>query len=226
MPWCFGCIPVGAGHEHAEVGVVRAGVPHLLPVDHPLVAVEHGGGGEAGEVAAGADGSLNSWHHTSSPVSSGRRNRSRVTSGPCSRIVGPARPAGTEDTAPARGDLASHHVVGPRRQALAVPALGPRRHRPAGVEQHGCATRRSDSEGSQCARVQARTSARRASAVIEGAIEVRSSTRRSRPGAADGQLPVKLGGRRSAVARTPSRKSSVACRRVCSARSCAIAART
>ena len=44
----------------------------------------------------------------------------------------PGEPGGDGRHGAARGDLASHHVVGPRRQAFAVPALGPRRHRPAG----------------------------------------------------------------------------------------------
>src|SRR6201996_6015576 len=46
-----------------------------------------------------AAGSLNSWHQVSSPVSSGRRNRSRTGAGPCSKIVGPAGPAGMLATA-------------------------------------------------------------------------------------------------------------------------------
>ena len=43
--------------------------------------------------------------HVSEPVAMGRRNRSRVSSGPCSRIVGAARPMPTPaavPTAPAR----------------------------------------------------------------------------------------------------------------------------
>ena len=38
-----------------------------------------------------APGSENSWHHTSSPVNIGRRNRSFTSSLPCVTIVGPAR---------------------------------------------------------------------------------------------------------------------------------------
>ena len=50
MPRCLGDVPIGAGQQHAQVGVMGAGVPYLLPVDHPLVAVEHCRGGQAGEV--------------------------------------------------------------------------------------------------------------------------------------------------------------------------------
>jgi hypothetical protein len=37
-----------------------------------------------------APGSLNSWHHTSRPLTMSGRNRSRCSSVPCSTIVGPA----------------------------------------------------------------------------------------------------------------------------------------
>ena len=50
----LGHVGIGAGDEDAEVGVVRLRRPHLLPVDDPLVAVEHGPGGQGGQVAAGA----------------------------------------------------------------------------------------------------------------------------------------------------------------------------
>jgi hypothetical protein len=45
-------VRVGAGEQEAVVGVVAAGGPHLLAVDDPLVAVEHGLGLERGEVGA------------------------------------------------------------------------------------------------------------------------------------------------------------------------------
>ena len=47
------CVGVGAGQQEDVVGVVRLGRPHLLPVDHPLVAVELGPGLEAGQVRTG-----------------------------------------------------------------------------------------------------------------------------------------------------------------------------
>src|SRR6478752_7638460 len=111
-----------------------------------------------------AVGSLNSWHHTSSPVSIGRRNRSRVTSGPCSRIVGPARPDGTDDTAPHlaissyttssvhAGSARPNHWVG--HDGTAQPASSSRSRQA-----------RNDSAGSQLSCTQARTSARSDSSV-------------------------------------------------------------
>jgi hypothetical protein len=80
---------VGAGDEHAPARQVGERGPHLLAVDDPLVAVAHALRGEAGEVAAGP-GSLNSWHHFSSPVNIGRRKRCFCSSLPWVTIVGPA----------------------------------------------------------------------------------------------------------------------------------------
>ena len=47
-------VRVGADDEDAPVGDVRVGRPHLLAVDHPLVAVQLGPGAGAGQVGAGA----------------------------------------------------------------------------------------------------------------------------------------------------------------------------
>ena len=47
-------VGIGAGDEHAEVGVLAARRPDLLAVDDPLVAVRHGPRREPGEVGAGA----------------------------------------------------------------------------------------------------------------------------------------------------------------------------
>ena len=44
---------IGAAHDEAPVGAVRERRPHLLAVDHPLVAVEHGAGLDVREVGAG-----------------------------------------------------------------------------------------------------------------------------------------------------------------------------
>ncbi len=44
---------VGARQQHAEVGVLAARCPHLLPVDDPLVAVLHGTRLQAGQVGPG-----------------------------------------------------------------------------------------------------------------------------------------------------------------------------
>src|SRR5207244_639762 len=46
-------VPVAAGEQDAEVGVVRGRGPHLLTVDDPLVAVALGPGGDGGDVGAG-----------------------------------------------------------------------------------------------------------------------------------------------------------------------------
>ena len=49
----LGHVGVGAGQQHAEVGVLAARGPHLLAVDDPLVAVLDGPGLQAGQVRAG-----------------------------------------------------------------------------------------------------------------------------------------------------------------------------
>ncbi len=137
-------VPVGAGQQHAVVGVVGARVPHLLAVDDPLVAVELGAGGEPGEVGP-APGSLNSWHHVSSPVRIGRSSRRFSSSEPWARMRrrGERRcptPIGGP-TAPTRGELVGDDVVGPGRQAAAEPCGRPRRHGPARRRRAASATR-------------------------------------------------------------------------------------
>ena len=49
----LGRVAVGAGQHEAPVGPVGQRGPHLLAVDHPLVAVELGAGLDVGEVGAG-----------------------------------------------------------------------------------------------------------------------------------------------------------------------------
>ena len=41
----LGHVPVGPGEQHSHVGVVGAGVPHLLAVDHPAIAIDWGSTG-------------------------------------------------------------------------------------------------------------------------------------------------------------------------------------
>ena len=53
MPLCFVAVGIGAGQQEAVVGELGLGGPHLLAVDDPLVAVEHGRRLERGEVRAG-----------------------------------------------------------------------------------------------------------------------------------------------------------------------------
>ncbi len=47
-------VPVGASHEDRHVGVIGTGVPDLLAVDDPAVAVAHGRRLHAGQVGTGA----------------------------------------------------------------------------------------------------------------------------------------------------------------------------
>jgi hypothetical protein len=53
MPACFGLVGIGAGQHEDPVGGVAGRGPDLLAVDDPLVAVEHGAGGDVGQVGAG-----------------------------------------------------------------------------------------------------------------------------------------------------------------------------
>ena len=46
-------VSVGAGEQEHPVRLAGPGRPHLLAVDHPLLAVEHGASGQRGEVAPG-----------------------------------------------------------------------------------------------------------------------------------------------------------------------------
>ena len=50
----LGLVRIGAGDEHPVPGGVGDARPHLLPVDHPFVAVADGLGREAGNVGTGA----------------------------------------------------------------------------------------------------------------------------------------------------------------------------
>ena len=50
MPRCFGTSGSVRASSSAEVGVVRAGRPHLLPVDDELVTVAHGARAEVRQV--------------------------------------------------------------------------------------------------------------------------------------------------------------------------------
>ncbi len=53
MPRCFGDIGVGARHEQSPTGGMGQRRPHLLAVDHPLVAVAYRPGGKTGHVRPG-----------------------------------------------------------------------------------------------------------------------------------------------------------------------------
>ncbi len=54
QPGVLGRVGVGAGEQQRPAGVVRERGPHLLPGDHPVVAVADGAGGQVGQVAARA----------------------------------------------------------------------------------------------------------------------------------------------------------------------------
>ena len=51
-PLVLGRVGIGASHQDAPVAVAPAAAPHLLAVDHEVVAVELGSGGQAGQIAA------------------------------------------------------------------------------------------------------------------------------------------------------------------------------
>ncbi len=105
MPWCFGAFGSVRVEQEAVVGVVTLGRPHLLTVDHPLVAVEHGRRRQAGEVrprvrlarSPGTNASRRAGSRAGTPSSAPRsptagssdrracRRRSRRASGPCTR---------------------------------------------------------------------------------------------------------------------------------------------
>ena len=50
----LGDVRIGPGQQDPQIGVVCARAPHLLSVDHPLVAVPLGPRGQAGQVRTGA----------------------------------------------------------------------------------------------------------------------------------------------------------------------------
>ena len=63
----LGHVGVGAGQQVADVGVVAVGGPHLLAVDDVVVAVAATARVFRLARSLPAPGSLNSWHHRSSP---------------------------------------------------------------------------------------------------------------------------------------------------------------
>ena len=127
-PGVLGNVPVGAGHEDAHVCVVGAGVPHLLPIDDPLVAVTYRCGGGTGEVRSRsrfaeqlAPGDLTT--DGGEQVAPAQVVRAVLEDRRCRQLHAESEryPNGAE-VHEGLGD----HCVGPRRPALAVPALRPR----------------------------------------------------------------------------------------------------
>ena len=83
------CLGIRAGGEPDVVGVLSQARPHLLSVDHPLVAVAHGGRLQRGEVGAGGRARSSRWRRRSRRPGSWGRNTGSVPRVPYSRRVGP-----------------------------------------------------------------------------------------------------------------------------------------
>ena len=136
-PGVFDRTPVGAGDEDAHVGVIGARVPHLLPVDDPLVAVTDGGGRQPCEVGSRA--------RFGEELAPGEFARQRPAEVPplqvVRRVVVHRRRCEPEPATERDGDAAGSpnggmcDPVGPRREAPAEPLGRPRWHRPPGVDE-------------------------------------------------------------------------------------------
>ena len=123
IPRCLGRSWIGAGQQDPHVGVVGARAPHLLAVDHPLVAVALGPGRQAGQVGAGARLAEQLAPHLVAPQHGGRY-RARCSSVPWPMMVGPAIPMA--DGEQARGDVETAPPPGGRSSpATKVPPRPP-----------------------------------------------------------------------------------------------------
>ena len=144
-------LAVGAAQHEAPVGPVRERRPHLLPADHPLVAVALGAG-------------LRRWRGRSprsARSSPGTRSRCRAripgrkrrfcASSPKWTIVGPSRPSPTMPTRPgpprARVLLVEDHLLD-QRQAAAAVLLRPAEADPARARRARAPTRARSSNSS------------------------------------------------------------------------------
>ena len=110
--------------------------PHLLPVDHPVARRPRTARVARAARSDPAPGSLNSWHHTSSPVHSGRRKRCCCSAVPKARMVGAAMPSPMRD--PARVVVRARP---PRRTGVVHGGLQAPRQRPARRARPGSAPR-------------------------------------------------------------------------------------
>ena len=133
----LGHVPVGARQQQAPVGLVRAGGPHLLAVDHPLVALPVGARHGAGHVRAaarlaeqlapgvlaGEDAAQELLLMQVGAVRQDGRGGQRADAG-----------LGDADRADP-GELLVDDGVEGHRQVAAVPLLRPVRHAPARVGQ-------------------------------------------------------------------------------------------
>ena len=84
-------VGIGAREQHAEVGDVRPGRPHLLAGDDATCRRRVPPDVASDARSEPAPGSLNSWHHTSSLRTMRGRKRSRCSSVPCAKSAGAAR---------------------------------------------------------------------------------------------------------------------------------------
>ena len=222
MPWRLGDVGVGAGQQHAVVGEVRPGGPHLLAADHASSSPSRSARVASEARSEPAPGSLNSWHHTSSLRTIGGRKRSRCSSVPWANRAGAARlrPRGLRRPRLSGAQLG---VDGPGRRGAEVEAAvgdGPGGHdqargrRTSGTRPRsrpGCAPR-----GWRAA--PPRAAASRQAAGTWSATQASGRGRRPPPAwrraaratrTAVGHRPVKRGGRFSRKAARPSRKSSL-----------------
>ena len=136
-PPVLGRVPVGAGEEHPVAGVMGAGRPHLLAVDHPLVAVPLGVRREPGEIRAAA------W--LAEQLAPGVGASDDGTQEPILQVVRTVLEDGRGGQPHARAlgradgshpvELAVHHVRHRRREAPSPPLGRPRRSAPTGVGQ-------------------------------------------------------------------------------------------
>ena len=132
-------VRVGAGEQEAVVGELGLGGPHLLPVDHPLVPVEHRTGLQGGQVRPGVGFAepLAPPHLAlhdlgqellllllGAPLQDGRTDEGVAEEVSPQRGLGP-------------GELLGEHDALHQRQALAAVLLGPGGADPASLVEAG-----------------------------------------------------------------------------------------
>ena len=190
----LGHVGVGPGQQHAEVGVLAARGPHLLPVDDPLVAVLDGPGLQAGEVRARL--------RLAEELAPGLLAGDDVPDVEVDLLLGPVGRdgrGGQEQPQPGGGaqgaefgDLLLHQDDVGAGHGLAVGVLGQARGGPAGQAHAFPPLRPPSGRGPSCcpARTGARSAARR-SAVVSVAVSVTSRSYRVRSG--NGKLPRNMG---------------------------------
>ena len=127
----LGHVRVGAGEQQAPARRVRDGRPHLLAGDPPArtrlpIPLQRTARVARPARSEPAPGSLNSWHHTSSPVHSGRSQRCFCSSLPIRKDRGSrhaqadADPGRVVVRGARRGELGVHRGLERAGQALAA----------------------------------------------------------------------------------------------------------